>query len=618
MKADSNAQPNCLKLTLAVPEVRVADVAFNTRETISVLHAQPARTANPHLVVFPELGLTGKSCGDLFWLPSLKTAVQAALEEVEDECKKSGLWALIGLPLEDYNTAALLSPQGLRLVISAEITLDPFTRAPSRYFLPWSRGGPGSIKILDREVPFCSASPLMIPELYDRPFAVVVGKSGNLDLMRDVSLLVSMHSQRALAHSNTLPDWRDLGGNTHEDLMIACVGGSPCDSSAEGVYSGEAAFYSNFGNIKSTPLFSFETQTVSLELPFGEAFPWSLSHLSSAEPIRAYPFINLSDPEAQFKQALEIQSAALQQRLRHTRQTRVVLGLSGGADSSLALLVCWHAFERMGLDKRGILAIYMPGPASSVHSQQRAQVLCKAAGITLRTISITDSVHQHLKDIGHPLDVYDITYENAQARERTQILMDLSNQENALVVGTGDLSEIALGWSTYNGDHISMYNVNAGIPKTLLLRVLSWAGAYYLGETGKQASQAVAEATISPELVPAEGATGGIQSTESHLGPYLLHDFFLWHLICLRKTPAQVFDVALQVFEKDFSPDTIQYWLRGFVRRFFASQFKRSASADGPQVVEISLSPRDGWMMPSDASSELWLAEIDTLMVSKD
>lgn len=315
---------------------------------------------------------------------------------------------------------------------------------------------------------------------------------------------------------------------------------------------------------------------------------------------------------------MEIQSAALQQRLRHTRQTRVVLGLSGRADSSLALLVCWHAFERMGLDKRGILAIYMPGPASSVHSQQRAQVLCKAAGITLRTISITDSVHQHLKDIGHPLDVYDITYENAQARERTQILMDLSNQENALVVGTGDLSEIALGWSTYNGDHISMYNVNAGIPKTLLLRVLSWAGAYYLGETGKQASQAVAEATISPELVPAEGATGGIQSTESHLGPYLLHDFFLWHLICLRKTPAQVFDVALQVFEKDFSPDTIQYWLRGFVRRFFASQFKRSASADGPQVVEISLSPRDGWMMPSDASSELWLAEIDTLMVSKD
>ena len=302
-------------------------------------------------------------------------------------------------------------------------------------------------------------------------------------------------------------------------------------------------------------------------------------------------------------------------RLLHTHQRKVILGISGGADSSQALLVCCRAFDRLGLDRKDILAIHLPGPGSSRSSRDRSTTLADLAGVTQRTIPIGPALLAHLEDIGHPSGLHDVTFENAQARERTQILMDLANQQNALVVGTGDLSEIALGWCTFNGDHMSMYDVNCGLPKTLLLRALVWAGKFLFGQQGETIAQKIAQAPISPELLPLDETGATSQKTEDVLGPYELHDFFLYYAIARQMTPDDVFRFAVQCFEEDYTPAQILTTLKIFYRRFFSQQFKRSASPDGPQLLEISLSPRAGWRMPSDASSEVWLEAVEKIQI---
>ena len=300
-------------------------------------------------------------------------------------------------------------------------------------------------------------------------------------------------------------------------------------------------------------------------------------------------------------------------RLRHTRLRKLVLGLSGGADSSLALLVCWQAFKQMGLDQKDIQALSMPGPGSTQSSRERLENLARLCGVTLREIPITGALESHLQDIGHSLDLYDLTYENAQARERTQILLDLANQHGALMVGTGDLSEIALGWCTFAGDQISNYHVNAGLPKTLVLRVLAWAGAALLGEEGAAAVSKVCASAISPELLPVRADGSSPQETESVLGPYLLHDFFLYHSIVNRLSVRQLYPLALSAFTGQYTPQQILSWLRLFYQRFFSQQFKRSAGPEGPRVTAVSLSARGGWIMPADTSSALWLNELENL-----
>jgi NAD+ synthase (glutamine-hydrolysing) len=358
------------------------------------------------------------------------------------------------------------------------------------------------------------------------------------------------------------------------------------------------------------------TQSASVRIDFSAAATPQANQPprdQSTPSLSQTPFIANVNPHAQFQRAFAIQSAALIGRLRHTGIQRVVLGLSGGSDSSLALLVCSQAFTQLGLDIKGIFAISLPGPGTTAASIERLEALAELTGVTFRTIPIDHALEQHLKDIGHPLDVFEVTYENAQARERTQILMDLANQHQALMVGTGDLSEIALGWCTFNGDHMSMYDPNAGLPKTLLLRVLAWAGEALFGAEGAAITQQICQATITPELIPP--STGGTktQATEASIGPYLLHDFFLYHAIGQRLSPKEVFNLAKQAFIGSYTAQEILRWLRVFYSRFFSQQFKRSASTDGPQIVGLSLSPRGGWMMPSDASAALWLEEIQAL-----
>ena len=330
-------------------------------------------------------------------------------------------------------------------------------------------------------------------------------------------------------------------------------------------------------------------------------------------PVDAHPFIPSPDMmEKSCEEILNIQVMGLAKRLVHTGCQKVVIGISGGLDSTLALLVCAMTFDKLGLDRSGIIGVTMPGFGTTDRTYTNAIKLMQSLRITIREISIAKSVTQHFEDIGHDISVHDTTYENSQARERTQILMDVSNQEGGLVIGTGDLSELALGWCTYNGDHMSMYAVNASIPKTLIACLVKFVAGTMDADTSATLHDVV-NTPISPELVPADEDGNIQQKTEDLVGPYELHDFFLYYFMRHGFRPMKIFLLAQKAFEGQYEDDVIKHWLKTFFRRFFSQQFKRSCLPDGPKVGSISLSPRGDWRMPSDASSELWLRECEML-----
>ncbi|HKM05560.1 MAG TPA: NAD(+) synthase, partial [Sphaerochaeta sp.] len=326
------------------------------------------------------------------------------------------------------------------------------------------------------------------------------------------------------------------------------------------------------------------------------------------------PFVP-SDPEIRSERCediLTLQALGLKKRLEHTNIKQVVLGLSGGLDSTLALLVCVRAFDMLGLDHLGIIAVTMPCFGTSKRTKDNATSLAEAFGVTLLTIPITEAVTQHFKDIGHEMGNHDVTFENSQARERTQVLMDLSNKHSALVVGTGDLSELALGWATYNGDHMSMYGVNCSVPKTLVRHLVTHCANKEESKVKRVLLDVVAT-PVSPELLPASEDGSISQVTEDVVGPYALHDFFIYQVVRLHFGPAKVFRLALLAFEDEYEGSVIKKWLKTFYWRFFSQQFKRSCLPDGPKVGSVSLSPRGDWRMPSDASVRLWMEALENI-----
>ena len=319
------------------------------------------------------------------------------------------------------------------------------------------------------------------------------------------------------------------------------------------------------------------------------------------------------DMERSCNEIFSIQVMGLARRIVHTHAKTVVVGVSGGLDSTLALLVCVKTFDKLGMDRKGIVGVTMPGFGTTDRTYNNAVSLMNSLGVTIREISIAKSVTQHFEDIGHDMQVHDVTYENGQARERTQILMDLSNQLGGLVIGTGDLSELALGWATYNGDHMSMYGVNASIPKTLIKYLVEFVAKTVDDKSASTLFDIIAT-PISPELIPADEHGNIKQKTEDLVGPYELHDFFLYHLLRFGFPPAKIYFLARQAFSKDqYADDTIKHWLKVFHRRFFTQQFKRSCLPDGPKVGSCSLSPRGDWRMPSDADATLWLEQCDAI-----
>ena len=591
-------------LNLCVPTLRVADVNFNTSQILHILHDAGA-SSQQQLCLFPQLALSGSTCGDLFFQPLLAQASLQALEKIENAFVGTQLSVVLGLPLmlenKFYDAVAVIEPQGLRGFILNQQP-DP------RYFDAPNQGTPSDLSWKGRQVQIFDQGSLEFLALDGQKTQIIIGDLPEGRQFTDERLILNPTALPALADSSCDVKFPQFSSQ-NQGLLAVCSAGAT-ESSAEEVFSGLCQLWRDGKLLAEDRELTFENKVLQID-PL--RFLTELSRTTDNQRDPRLPFLLVDDQDKQLETAFEIQTVGLMKRMRHIKAEKLVLGISGGADSSMALLVCSYALDQLGLPIENLMAVSMPGPGSSDNSINNSGQLTNLAGINARVISISEALRAHLADIGHDGNTADVTFENAQARERTQILMDLANMHNGLVVGTGDMSEIALGWSTFNGDQMSMYNVNAGLPKTILLRLLVWAADFLFGDEGKQLAQNIVSSPISPELKPLDANGQLSQSTEKTLGPYLLHDFFLWHIVQERKNPAAVFDEACQIFEGEYEPGFILKTLQTFYQRFFRHQFKRTAAPDGPRLFSLSLSAGSGWRMPADASPALWLEQLEQI-----
>lgn len=637
-----------LRLGVVSPELRVADVAFNT-DRIRAAVAEAA-AADCRLLIFPELCLTGYTCGDLFFQPLLLRRARQALRELAATAAEHRAVLVVGLPIAQqgrlFNCAAVLAAG--RILGLVPKTFLPNTQEfyEERWFSSAADRVADHLDLDGEAVPFGSDLLFRAEEMPECLLGVEIcedlwtvnppsgamaaaGATVLVNLSASPEILGKAEYRRGLVQSQSA---RCLAA-------YAYASAGPGESSTDLVFSGHSLIAENGVVLAETERFQFQTRLAMVDLDLerlvnerwknnsfaavGAAAPFRILPFplpdGTAErllrPVPATPFVPAREEERaqRCREIFALQTTGLATRLRHTGARQVVIGLSGGLDSTLALLVAARAFDALGLHRQGITAITMPGFGTTERTRGNAESLAAHLGVGLRVIAIEAAVRQHFADIGHPEGRHDITYENAQARERTQILMDVANQVGGLVIGTGDLSELALGWCTYNADHMSMYGVNAGVPKTLVRYLVSWcAEAEFTGEAAAVLADIVAT-PFSPELLPPDENGIIAQVTEEHVGPYVLHDFFLYHMVRLQFAPAKIFFLACQAFAGVHSQEEIRRWLTLFYRRFFAQQFKRSCLPDGPKVGSVALSPRGDWRMPSDASPALWLEQLEEL-----
>lgn len=630
-----------LRVAAVAPELRLGDPAFNARSTIAALeglHAQGVEVA-----VFPELGLTGYTCGDLFYSSTLRAAARSALLEVAEATRQRAIAAIIGLPIEIdgrlFNVAAVVAAGEVQGLVPKSFLPTTQEFYEERWFSRADTLARDEIDLAGAPVPVGTD---LLFELADRTHArfgveicedlwAVEPPSGALALAGATLIANLSASDEVLGKAAYR---RDLVVQQSARLLSAYVyaGAGPGESSTDLVFSGHHLIAECGQLVAESRAFQFSTDSaiadVDLERVTHDRLRNSSFSASSAggfrrvsfalgqpcaegclRPVPPHPFVpaNAAMRSANCREIFSLQATALARRIRHTGCRTLVLGLSGGLDSTLAALVAVQALGKLGRPAADLLAVVMPGPASTDRTQGNAATLATALGATLRTIPIGPAVAGHLADIAHPEGLHDATFENAQARERTQILMDLANQTGGLVVGTGDLSEAALGWCTFNGDHMSMYHVNAGVPKTLVRHLVVWCAEEEFADPVSALLRDIADTPISPELLP------GGQNTEDAVGPYELHDFFLFQFVRHAFGPAKILALAEVAFAGRYDRETILRWLRVFITRFFMHQFKRSAMPDGPKVGTVALSPRGDWRMPSDAMAHAWLAEIETL-----
>jgi NAD+ synthase (glutamine-hydrolysing) len=644
-----------MRVAAVSPELRVADVRFNVHMITEAMEQAAARGCR--LVVFPEMGITSYSCADLFYQALLLAQARLALPEIAAAAGRCGVAVLVGLPLQIggrlYNCAALLA--GGRVLGVVPKTFLPATNEfyEDRCFTS-GEGLPAQVVDIDGvEVPLGTDLLFAAEDMPDCRIGIEICEdlwsvqppSGELALAGATLLLNPSASDEVLGKADYR---RDLVRQQSARCLAAYVyaGSGPNESTTDLVFPGHSMIAENGVLLAETERFHFDTRMAVADVDlqrlthervknasFGAAAPCRthrivrfglldapLSVTETAEktllrPVPPTPFVP-ADPAQRARHCREIfsiQSTGLAKRLRHTGIRRVTIGLSGGLDSTLALLVIAKAFDVLGLDRSGIVAVTMPGFGTTARTRTNAERLAEFLGVKLRRIPIVDAVRQHFEDIGHDEGVHDVTYENAQARERTQVVMDIANEIGGLQIGTGDLSELALGWCTYNGDQMSMYGVNAGVPKTLVRYLVEWAAEAEFSGEAAEVLRDVCATPITPELLPL-GVQGALeQKTEETIGPYELHDFFLFHTVRYLSAPRKVLFLACQAFAGRYSRPQILRWLGVFYKRFFSQQFKRSAMPDGPKVGSVALSPRGDWRMPSDATSALWLAEVEAL-----
>ena len=642
-------QKGYIKVGAAIPGVKVADCDYNV-EQIEQLISQ-AEENSVEIVVFPELCVTGYTCQDLFRQQALLIQAEAGVFRLLDFTRKMNVISIIGLPIV---VGDLLLNCGVVIQKGTILTIIPKTYLPNYSEFYEKRWFASSQDLEPKEIYYAGNKVLVTPEptLIETSDGVKFG----VEICEDVWAPAPPSNHLALSGADLIFNLSAsdelIGKHDYLKGLLAqqsarTITGyvySGCgfgESTQDVVYGGNALIFENGKLLEESSRFMLEPQmrTTQIDVEMLRTERRTNSTYVNAQrgmtarivpaqsisqrefvlerDINPHPFVpTRSDMDASCDEIFNIQMSGLAKRMIHTHSKNVIIGISGGLDSTLALLVCVKTFDKLNMPRKDIIGVTMPGFGTTDRTYHNAVSLMQQLGVTMKEISIAKAVTQHFKDIGHDMSVHDVAYENSQARERTQILMDLTNEIGGFVVGTGDLSELALGWATYNGDHMSMYGVNASVPKTLIQYLVRHAAEQF-GNDGDTDTKTILldilDTPISPELTPADEQGNIKQKTEDLVGPYELHDFFLYHFLRFGFSPRKIFMLAQKAFCGSYDDATIKKWLTTFMRRFFSQQFKRSCLPDGPKVGSVSLSPRGDWRMPSDASSALWLKECESL-----
>ena len=633
-----------VKVAAATPDIRVADVEFNTQNIINAM--EEAQKNGAKILVFPELCVTGYTCSDLFDHSVLLKASRKALLEIAENTNDKDMLVFVGAPLEVngklYNVAAAMN-QGEIIGFTTKTFLPNYGEFyEMRQFTP----GPQTVREITfegKKIPF---GPQILFQAEGMEELVVAA-----EICEDVWSPVPPSIQAALEGATVIVNCsasdETIGKDTYRRALISgqsarLISGYIYANAGEGesttdlVFGGHNIIAENGTILKESSRYVNEIIYSELDLQriTGERRKNTTFQPLDEETLVRVPFtveetktfLTRTFPKKPFvpsdeqtraqrcEEILTIQAMGLKKRLAHTNARTAVVGISGGLDSTLALLVTARAFDMLGRDKKDIIAVTMPCFGTTDRTYQNACEMSKKVGATLIEVPIADAVNIHFRDIGHDPEDHSVTYENCQARERTQVLMDIANKTWGMVIGTGDLSELALGWATYNGDHMSMYGVNASVPKTLVRHLVKYAADDTKDEALKNVLYDVLDTPVSPELLPPKD--GDIaQKTEDLVGPYELHDFFLYFMLRFGYEPSKIFRIACMTFDGEYDKETIFKWLETFCRRFFSQQFKRSCLPDGPKVGSVAVSPRGDLRMPSDASAALWMKELEQIRI---
>ncbi len=635
-----------VKVAAAVPRVSICDCFFNVKQIEALIAI--AEGKGVQMIVFPELSITGYTSADLLFQHLLLEEAEMALMQILNNTRHLNIISIVGMPVSVnavlYNTAVVIQKGRILGVV-------PKTYLPNYKEFYEQRWFSSANVLKEKQVHLCGQLvPIgknMLFEASNTTFAIEICE----DLWSTIPPSSYLALQGAEIIFNLSADNEGIAKHNYLLSLISqqsarCLSGYVFSSSGFGesttdvVFAGNGFVFENGTLLAGNERFSMDEQIVISEIDvehlrterrINKTYAANKGDININDQIRIpvdakereieitrkiypLPFVPYGgELKERCEEIFSIQVAGLAQRLLHTHAKTAVIGISGGLDSTLALLVCVKTFDKLKLSRKHILGITMPGFGTTDRTYQNALHLMRELGISTREITIKEACIQHFKDIGHDVNVHDVIFENAQARERTQILMDIANQTNGLVVGTGDLSELALGWATYNGDHMSMYGVNASIPKTLVKYLVKWVAENEMEGLVAQTLLDIVDTPISPELTPANVEGEIDQKTEDLVGPYELHDFFLYYFLKFCFRPAKIFFLAKKAFGNKYADETIKKWLYTFFRRFFNQQFKRSCMPDGPKVGSITLSPRGDWKMPSDASAAAWLREIEKL-----
>ncbi|MBP3888102.1 MAG: NAD(+) synthase [Cellulosilyticum sp.] len=638
-----------LKVCTVTPKMHLADCNYNIKEIIKTM--KEAADHGASLAVYPELCVTGYSCGDLFQQSNLIKQVECHIVTLLEETKDLELVAVLGVPITIenslYNTALVVYKGKILGIV-------PKTYLPNYGEFYEKRWFAAAHNLLQSHTTYagqdCPVSPHLLFKATNIPyFTLGIDVCEDLWAMLPPSLFHSLFGATVLVNlsaSNEIIGKADYRKNMiaqHSSKTMSAylyTSSSVRESTTDLVFSGHQLIYENGYLINESTLFSDDTTItygiIDLERLHKERVRQNnicptqlIEHLKykiilfdlvpSSFEFNRYidpkPFVPQDEArrKERCKDIFDIQAHGLARRATHAKSDYLIFGMSGGLDSTLALFVCIKAAEYANMDRKQILGVTMPGFGTSDRTYQNAVNLMNLLGITVKEVSIVEATKKHLEDIEHPLDLHDVTYENAQARERTQILMDLANKYNGLVIGTADLSEMALGWATYSGDHMSMYGVNSGLPKTLVRYLLDYVAHYESEPLVQEILFDVLDTPVSPELLPTDSEGQIAQKTEDLVGPYELHDFYIYYVLRFGYSPSKIFFLAQHAFKGQFDDATIFKWLYGFYTRFFKHQFKRSSMPDGPKIGSVCLSPRGDLRMPSDAYGDVWLNEMNQL-----